>query len=238
MKVSICIPAYNESGIILQTLKTLDRALSKQYDDYEIIVSNDGSTDGTAEIVKKCGIPSVRLSGYEKNRGKGCAVRTGILDARGDIIIFTDSDLAYGTDYFKIITDKFESEKDTGIIVGSRSIAKDGYEGYTFTRKLASKLYLKTLLLYGGLKQSDSQCGIKAFRRDTAKKIFPLCEVDGFAFDFEILLLAKKLGVKVGEIPVRIINHRESKISLIRDTKRMLADLVKMKKRISKLKID
>lgn len=235
MKLSICIPAYNENSIIADTLKSLDTALARQFPDYEIIVANDGSTDGTPDTVKSCGIPSVRLVGYEKNRGKGCAVRTAILAATGDIIIFTDSDLAYGTDYFKVICDKFANETDTDIIIGSRSIAKDGYEGYTLSRKLASKLYLKTLLCFGGLKQTDSQCGLKAFRAKAAQRIFPLCEVDGFAFDFEMLLLAKKLGIKVGEIPVKIINHRDSKINLVRDTSKMLRDLVKMKRRIAKL---
>ncbi len=235
MKLSICIPAYNENSIINDTLKTLDTSLARRFSDYEIIVANDGSSDGTPDTVKSCGIPSVRLVGYEKNRGKGCAVRTAILEAKGDIIIFTDSDLAYGTDYFKVICDKFAREDQTDIIIGSRSIAKDGYEGYTLSRKLASKLYLKTLLLFGGLKQTDSQCGLKAFRAKAAQRIFPLCEVDGFAFDFEILLLAKKLGIKVGEIPVKIQNHRDSKINLVRDTARMLSDLIKMKRRISKL---
>lgn len=237
MKISVCIPAYNEASIIQDTLKTLDIALSSQYQSYEIVVCNDGSTDGTAEAVKNCDIPSVKLVGYEKNRGKGYAVRTAVSSADGDVIIFTDSDLAYGTEHFKIITEKFNSEPNTDVIIGSRSLSKDGYEGYTFLRKIASKTYLKTLLLFGGLKQSDSQCGIKAFRRNAAKKIFPLCEVNGFAFDFEILLLAKKLGLSVAEIPVKIINHRESKINLLRDTKKMLSDLTKMKRRISKLKL-
>lgn len=237
MKLSVCIPAYNESAIIADTIRQTDAFLGARYSDYEILVSNDGSTDDTARIVTRMQKehPHLRLTGYEQNRGKGCAVRTACLAAAGDIILFTDSDLAYGLDYIPQIVDRFAAEPDTDIIIGSRSIHPDGYAGYTAARRLASKLYLKTLLTFGGLKQTDSQCGLKAFRAAAAKRLFPLCQVDGFAFDFEILLLAKKLNLRVGEIPVTIINHRASKIRLARDSVRMLRDLTKMKRRIRRL---
>lgn len=237
MKLSVCIPAYNESAIIADTVRATDAYLAERYPDYEILVSDDGSTDGTGKIVSALQKenPHIRLTGYEKNRGKGCAVRTGCLAASGDIVLFTDSDLAYGLEYIPQIVGKFAAEPDTDIVIGSRSIHPDGYAGYTAARRLASKLYLKTLLAFGGLKQSDSQCGLKAFRAGAAKRLFPLCRVDGFAFDFEILLLAKKLGMRVSEIPVTIINHRASKIRLVRDTGRMLRDLVRMKRRVRHL---
>ena len=122
-------------------------------------------------------------------------------------------------------------------VIGSRNLHKDGYEGYTFLRKLASKTYIKVLCVAGGLKLSDSQTGCKAFSGKAAKDIFSRCEVNGFAFDFEAILWAQKLGYKFKEMPVKIINHRESKVNLIKDAFKMLKDLRKMKKRIKKAQI-
>jgi dolichyl-phosphate beta-glucosyltransferase len=153
------------------------------------------------------------------------------------IVMFTDADLAYGTDVIKRVAETFDANPDAKLVIGSRNLSGDGYEGYTFIRKLASKTYIKVLCMTGGFKLSDSQCGCKAFRRDAVKNIFPRCEVNGFAFDFEAILWSVKLGMKIKEIPVKVINHRESKVRVIRDTVKMLRDLRKMKKRIKKAKI-
>ena len=173
----------------------------------------------------------------DSNRGKGCAVRTASLQARGKYVVFTDADLAYGTEVIGRIYDIFESNKDCDMVIGSRNMSRDGYEGYTFLRKIASKTYIKVLCMCGGFRLSDSQCGCKAFTGEAAHKIFSRCEVDGFAFDFETILWAQKFGMKIKEMPVKIINHRESKVRLIRDTLKMLSDLRKMKKRIRKQSI-
>lgn len=236
MKVSLCIPAYNEEKIIKDTVKTLDDYMKANFDDYEILISNDGSTDNTASAASELSLPNVRVVGYDKNRGKGCAVRTAILESTGDVAIFTDCDLAYGTDVIKTMADMFEDNPDADMVIGSRNISADGYEGYTLIRKIASKTYIKVLCLFGGFKLSDSQCGMKGFRRAAADKIFPLCEVDRWAFDFEILIWATEFGMKILEMPVKIINHRESKINVLSDTFKMLRDVVKMKKSIKKKK--
>ncbi len=233
MKISVCIPMYNESSIISDTAKTLSEYMSRTFDDYEIIFSDDGSRDGSADIVKGLALPNVRVVGYENNRGKGCAVRTAMLAAEGDVVMFTDADLAYGTDVIKRVYDIFE-EKPTDIVIGSRNIRKDGYEGYTFMRRVASKAYIKVLCIAGGLKLSDSQTGCKAFSKKAVEDIFKRCEVDGFAFDFEAILWAQKLGYRFTEMPVKVINHRESKVNLLRDAFHMLKDLRIMKKRIKK----
>ena len=222
---------YNESAIIADTARTLSAYMSDTFDDYEIIFSDDGSLDGSADAVKSLSLPNVRVVGYESNRGKGCAVRTAMLAAEGDVIMFTDADLAYGTDVISRIYGIFE-KAPTDIVIGSRNIQKDGYEGYTFTRRIASKIYIKVLCFAGGLKLSDSQTGCKAFSKKAARDIFERCEVDGFAFDFEAILWAQKLGYSFKEMPVKVINHRESKVRMVRDTVRMLKDLRKMKKRI------
>lgn len=236
MKISVIIPMYNEASIIEDTAKTLYEYMSGRFEDWELLFSNDGSSDGCGDLVRKLELPNVRVVGYEKNHGKGCAVRTAMLEACGDIRMFTDADLAYGTEVIGRVADTFADHPDADIVIGSRNISADGYEGYTFIRKLASKVYIKVLCIVGGFKLSDSQCGCKAFRGEAAEKIFSRCEVDGFAFDFEAILWAVKYNMKIAEMPVKIINHRESKVRMLRDTFKMLRDLHKMKRRIKKEK--
>ena len=234
MKFSLIIPMYNEKSIIADTAKTLSAYMSEHFENYEILFSNDGSKDGCDEIVRALDLPNVRVTGYPDNKGKGCAVRTAVLESEGDIVMFTDADLAYGTDVIARVAEKFAENPDADVVIGSRNLNKDGYEGYTFLRKIMSKTYIKVLCIVGGFKLSDSQCGCKAFRGEAAKKIFSRCEVNGFAFDFEAILWSQKYGCKIVEMPVKIINHRESKVRMFSDSFKMLRDLSKMKKRIRK----
>ena len=237
MKFSLCIPMYNESSIICDTARTLSDYMAANFDDYEIIFSNDGSKDGCDRMVEELNLPNVRVVGYEQNMGKGYAVRVAMLAAEGDYIMFTDADLAYGTDVIRQVYETFVSNPDAQMVIGSRNLSKDGYAGYTAIRKLASKIYIKVLSVIGGFKLSDSQCGCKAFTGKAAKRIFPLCEVNRFAFDFECILWAVKFGIKIVEMPVKIINHRESKVNVLKDAFKMVRDILKMKKRIKKAKI-
>ena len=190
MKFTVCIPMYNESKIIADTAKKLSEYMSDNFEDYEIIFSDDGSKDGSADIVKKLELPLVKVIGYPDNRGKGSAVREAMLASSGDAVMFTDSDLAYGTDVIKNIAKAFEENPDCDVVVGSRNLDKEGYSGYTFVRKIASKCYISVLKIVGGLKISDSQCGCKAFSGRAAKRIFSHCQVNRFAFDFEAILIA------------------------------------------------
>ena len=237
MKISVCIPMYNESRVIAKTARELSAYMEANYEDYEILFCSDGSTDGCDSVVKELNLPKVRVLGYEKNQGKGCAVRTAMLAAEGDIRMFTDADLAYGTEVIKKVAMAFEEIPDAELVIGSRNLSKDGYEGYTFLRKLMSKAYIKVLCMAGGFRLSDSQCGCKAFSGKAAEEIFSRCQVNGFAFDFEAILWAVKMKKRIAEIPVKVINHGESKVNVIKDTLRMLRDLRRMKKRIRKAKI-
>ncbi len=232
MKISLVIPMYNESGIIEDTAAKVCEYMQETFEDYEVIFVDDGSKDNSAEMVSSLELPNLRVLKLDDNRGKGAAVRHGITQANGDIIMFTDADLAYGTDVINKVCGIFESEPDTQMVTGSRNIHKDGYDGYTFIRKVMSKIYIKVLSAVGGFKLTDSQCGCKAFRADAAQDIFSRCEVDGFAFDFEAILWAGELGYKIREMPVKIINHRDSKVNIIKDSLRMLSDLRRIKKQV------
>ena len=234
MKISLIIPMYNESSIIKDTAQTLSEYMQNTFEDYEVLFVDDGSKDNCADIVRALELPNVSVLGYGCNKGKGAAVRHGVLEADGDVIMFTDADLAYGTDVIKRVYDIFIESPDTKMIVGSRNISADGYDGYTALRRIMSKVYIKVLCVVGGFKLSDSQCGCKAFSKDAAKDIFSRCEVCGFAFDFEAILWAATLGYKISEMPVKIINHRESKVRIIRDTLKMLRDLIRIKKQVKK----
>ena len=235
MKISLIIPMYNESAIISDAVQTFSSYMEKRFVDWELIFVDDGSSDGCGDVVAAASEKDsrIRLCRYTPNRGKGHAVRTGVLAAQGDIVLFTDCDNAYGEDAVGNLADAI-CESGADIVVGSRNLSKDGYDGYTFLRKLASKTYIKVIALAAGFKLTDSQCGIKGFRSSVAKKIFSNCEVDRFAFDLEVIMIATKLGATIAEMPVKIINHRESTVHIFRDSIKMLRDVHSMKKRIKK----
>ncbi|MBE6658631.1 MAG: glycosyltransferase [Ruminococcaceae bacterium] len=236
MKLSVIIPAYNEELILGDTIRTVWDALNGMqdrgvFDDYEMIFVSDGSSDSTPEKLREAQnqYPQLRACIYEPNRGKGYAVRTGILASTGDLVLYTDCDLAYGTD---VIEAAVKQMKDTGadVLIGSRAIHPEGYAGYTPLRKLASVMYLRILGIAAGFRLSDSQAGFKALRGAVGREIFAQCIIDRFAFDLEMLMRAQKAGCSVTELPVKIVNHRESSIHLLRDSTRMLRDIMKIKK--------
>lgn len=233
MKLTVIIPMYNESKIIADTANALWEYMNKTFEEYEIIFSDDGSKDASAQIVEALGLENVRVLRCEQNRGKGSAVRQAMLAADGEVRLFTDADLAYGLDVIKRAYDIMISDDKPDMLIGSRNIGKDGYEGYTFKRKLMSKVYIKILCFIGGFKLTDSQCGIKAFDGRCAEQIFSRCCVDGFAFDFEAILRAKKYGKRIAEMPVKIVNHRESSVRPLRDSLKMLGDLRTIKKNVN-----
>ncbi len=233
MKVSLVIPAYNESGIILDTIRTSSKRMSELSEDYEILIVNDGSTDNTAALVRECGDQNVSLVSYMPNRGKGCAVRSGMLAAQGDIIICTDADLAYGVDVFGAILEHFENS-DAQLVIGSRRLEREGYRDYPAIRLLASKCFGLLVRIISGLKY-DTQCGIKGYRREAAERIFTECCTDGFAFDFEALMLADAMGMRVEQIGVSVVNHRDSRVNVLKDSLRMLRDVFKIRRRLGRV---
>ncbi len=235
--VSVVIPVYNEEKRIEKTAEILVSYLRNAVDSYEIVFSNDGSLDSTLEKAQKlCSQnPCIKVVSYETNKGKGGAVREGILAAKGDIILFTDCDLAYGTD---VIGDAVKCFEDTGadIVTGSRNLNSESYEGYTFIRKVMSKVYFRIIAFASGFKLTDSQCGFKCFNKNAAHDIFSECTINSFAFDLEALIKAQNKGYKIAEMPVKILHNdnSESKVRMIRDTFKMLGDIRKIRRQNKK----
>ena len=235
--ISLVIPVYNEEKIIKNTIKTIKEFMETHFNNnYQIIFVDDGSGDNTSKIISEVTEENIILISYEQNKGKGGAVRTGMLAADGDVIFYTDCDLAYGLEPVRAGYDIFEKNKEADIIIASRRKHKEGYASYTLLRKILSVGFFMVLKFYGGIKQSDSQSGLKGFRNEPAKKIFNLCETNGWAFDFEALLIADKLSYKVEEMPAKIINHNESKMSLGKDSIQMLKEIARIKKRVKNIK--
>lgn len=244
MYLSVIIPMYNEAANVERCIRTLVATLeaAELSGGYELLLLDDGSTDRSPEIAERVvretsspnGAVRVLRSSSGKNEGKGAAVRRGMLAARGELRIFTDCDLAYGADVIVRMAERVTAETDANVdvLIGSRAIAGDGYSGYTPIRRLASRVFVRLLALTAGFHYTDSQCGIKLLRAEAAHEIFSRAEVNGWAFDFELLLLADALGYTVAEHPVTVLDHGESKIHLLRDSIRMLSDVRRIRHRV------
>ena len=230
---------YNELAKVSDTAVCLTSEMEsyceKSGDTYEVIFSDDGSTDGCASAIPTSEVLSLRHGNIvivrsNVNRGKGAAVRLAVSESSGEIVMYTDCDLAYGT---KVILEAFEIMKHstTHMLAGSRALHKDGYGEYSLLRRIASKVYLKLLSFITGISVTDSQCGFKLFQGDFARKIFPMCETDGWAFDLELFLLAKGENATVSEMPVAIVKHDDSHINVITDSVKMLREVFRIKKR-------
>ncbi len=230
---------YNEEAILPKAAELLCRALERDFaGQWQIVFSNDGSRDASADIVRELmkSQPRIKLSGTAENHGKGSAVRHGMMAADGEYILFTDCDLAYGTDVirqaYRTIT-----ENGTDVLIGTRYAEGGDAQAYSPLRKLMSGTYRLMVRMITGFKHSDSQCGLKCFSAKCAKDVFARCSVDRFAFDLEALLIAEKLGYTISELPVSILEDQmreSSKVNIVKDTARMLRDLVKIRKKVKK----
>lgn len=234
--VSVVIPFYNEEGVLPRTLPAVHAYLSGRFgEDFELILVDDGSTDASPDIADSLHLPHTRVLRTPKNRGKGHAVRTGMLAATGGILLFTDCDLAYGCDVIGELYDFLTDDPGADMVVGSRAAHPDGYAGYSFFRRLFSRTYRALLRLFFALPVSDSQSGIKAFRRECAHAVFSLCRTDRYAFDFEVIMIGSRLGFSVREYPVRILHNEKGKIRFFRDSTRMLRDLFRIRRYVRTL---
>jgi dolichyl-phosphate beta-glucosyltransferase len=225
-KYSVVIPAYNESARIPATLESVVAAIRANGWDAEVIVVNDGSTDSTARLVRDFGVsaPEVRLLENPGNRGKGYSVRAGVLNAQGEIIMFTDADLSAPMDeagrLFKAIANGAD------IAIGSRWL-ESGRQTHRqpLYRQIFGRCFNAVCRMVMQLPFADTQCGFKAFTRSAAQTVFQLQTIERWGFDPEILFIAIKRGFRVVEVPVSWAHDERSRMSYLRDGLQMLKEL-------------
>jgi len=230
MYLSIVIPAYNEEGRIGTSLTEIYSFLKKRNYDFEIIVVDDGSKDKTLNLLSEYSqnIPNLIVLKNESNQGKGFSVKKGVLNSKGDIILYTDADLSTPIEEL----DKLIYWLDEGylISIGSRDLPESQVNRHqAWYRELMGKIFNRIIRLILNLDYHDTQCGFKCFRSDAALEIFKGLRLCGFSFDVEMLFVAKHRGIKVKEVPVRWYNSPESKVEIIRDSSKMLWDILKLR---------
>ncbi len=210
MKLSVIIPAYNESAVIATTARAVVAYLQKMYpSDHELIIVDDGSTDETALIVRERLALDARLISHEVNQGKGAAVRTGMLASQGEFMLFMDADSSTDINHLEGFMAAIDG---ADIIIGSRKIAKaEVVVAQNWFKRTLGRLgnSLIQIVLLPGIK--DTQCGFKLFR-SKCRDVFKQQQRFDFAFDFEILYLALQQGMIIKELPVRWINNFDTRV--------------------------
>ena len=231
MRLSVIIPAYNEEKRLPKTLAEIDGYLRRQNYDYEILVVNDGSKDKTAQVGKSLipAIKNLKITGYENNQGKGFAVRFGMLEAKGDYRLFTDADNSTSLNQIEKMWPYFEEGYD--VVIGSRDIKGAVLDPpQPWIRNIIMgegfKLYRKLIIGLWGVE--DTQCGFKCLAEKAVQEIFPKCLISRFAFDPEILVIARKTGYKIKEVPVYWKNDLDSKVKF-KSVVNMALDLIKIR---------
>jgi glycosyltransferase involved in cell wall biosynthesis len=225
-QLSIVIPAYNESARIEATLASVLECVETRHWDAEILVVDDGSTDNTAAIVQKwmARNPHLHLVKNPGNRGKGYSVRNGLLQAAGNIVMFTDADLSAPIEEAELLIEAIDAGAD--VAIGSRWLDKQKQTVYQpLYRRFFGRCFNWVTRKVIGLPFKDTQCGFKAFRRDTAQTIFRLQTIERWGFDPEILFIARKLKYTIVEVPVTWGHDERSRISYLKDGMKMLEEM-------------
>lgn len=227
--LSIIIPAFNEAERLPLTLKQIVAFIEARDLAAEVIVIDNASSDSTKDVVMGfvSGYPFVKYI-YEVNRGKGAAVRMGMLAGQGDYLLVCDADLAVPIDdVIKFLPPQLQ---DYHIAIGSREAGGARRYGEPFHRHIMGRIFnlIVRVLLLPGL--YDTQCGFKCFRRDIARELFSEGRINGWSFDVEILYLARLKGYRVIEVPVNWYYGEKSKVSPVRDTWSMLKEVLAIRK--------
>jgi dolichyl-phosphate beta-glucosyltransferase len=227
---SIVIPAYNEGARLAATLEKVLGYLREQGWSAEVIVVNDGSRDNTADLVRGFAErnPMLRLVENPGNRGKGYAVRNGMLNARGDVVVFSDADLSSPIEEMPKLLAALARGAD--IAIGSRWLRSElQTRRQSLHRQLFGRVFNLLLRIILGLQFKDTQCGFKAFTRRAAQTIFPLERIERWGFDPEILFLARKFGFRVEEVPVCWGHSGDTRIHPVMDGARMFWEMLRIR---------
>jgi dolichyl-phosphate beta-glucosyltransferase len=233
-KLSLVLPAYDEADRLPRTLEAFLAYLPDDPARAELVVVDDGSTDATGELAEQAATRDrrVRVLRTGVNRGKGAAVRLGMLAATGELLVFTDADGSYGPGQVERIA---RALTEAPVAIGVRRVE---LLGGRFLRRVASRAFSLAQRALLGLPFADTQCGLKGFRRDAARAIFGRAALDGFAFDAEALFLAGRLGLRVVQVPVRAEERDGSKVRLALDAVRMLREMRQVRRAAARGRYD
>jgi dolichyl-phosphate beta-glucosyltransferase len=228
--LSIVIPAYNEEDRLGSSLPLIDAYVRERRLDAEILVADDGSTDGTARVAsaflrERRG----RVLSRPENQGKGAAVRRGVLAAEGRWVLITDADLSTPIEEHARLADVARDE-DLDVVFGSRGLADSKVEvRQNPVRELMGRTFNRILRVMTGLTHRDTQCGFKLIDRPRTRPLFERMVVDHFAFDVEFLFLCERFGLRVKEVPVTWRNSDRSTVSIVTAPPRMLLDVARVR---------
>ena len=225
--LSVVIPAFNEEVRLPPTLRTIEDYLGRQEYSWELVVVDDGSRDRTAAVAEESfSTPRSRLLRNPRNLGKGASVRNGMLAARGAWRLFSDADLSTPIEELDKLLRAAEDGHD--VAIGSRALKDSQVEIHqAFHRETMGKIFnlIVQLLAVPGIK--DTQCGFKLFSREATEYVFERQRSEGWAFDVETLMLARRGGYRIAEVPVRWLNSADSRVAMFRDPFLMLLDLLR-----------
>ncbi|HET7418992.1 MAG TPA: dolichyl-phosphate beta-glucosyltransferase [Candidatus Dormibacteraeota bacterium] len=228
--LSVVVPCFNEEQRLPRTIEQIQHYLDGKHADYELILVDDGSADGTRQLMEAAAQrhPSVRVEALPRNRGKGRALALGVEVAKGDEILLTDADLSTPIEEL----DKLQAalSDGAGVAIGSRALRGSRVEVsqpvYRVLMGKAFNLIVQSVLLPGIW---DTQCGFKLFRADVARRVFAGLRTDGFGYDPEVLYRARKQGVKIAEVPVVWRNSAETRVSPLRSSLDMFKHVIRVR---------
>ena len=227
-RLSLVIPAYNEARRLPDTLRELQDYCRRWAFLFEVIIVVEPSSDETLALAQASAktFPQLKVIGNRVHRGKGFAVRTGMLASAGELVFFTDADLSTPLYEIDRALAVFGSDRDLHIIVGNRQHPdSEIIRHQSWMRERMGKTFNALVRWLAGVEIRDTQCGFKGFRQIASRAIFERQKTDGFSFDVEVLLLAKTLGFGVKEIPVHWSNSPDSKVRVVSDSLKMLRDV-------------
>lgn len=229
MQISVVVPAFNESRRLKATLESIVSYLSARGGEFEVLVVDDGSDDDTAALAEGFASRGVRVLRHAGNRGKGAALRTGVAVSRGEWVLLCDADLATPIEELQALRARAD---EADVIAGSRAVSDaDIVRRQPFYREAMGRLFNLWLRLLGLTDLGDTQCGFKLLRGDVARRLFERLTIERFAWDVELLQLARAEGLRVVEVGVVWRHEPESKVHALRDSWRMLLDSLRLWRR-------